>query len=247
MAQRIGSRQHDDIGRVEEVSVDVVDDANALPVKNSFYRRMEVRESDDNAMDGGDVRAFACSLERLMNEIDDNTAFKKISPQWRDGNALPDRICGDESASRFCVVNEVGGFFEPASHVVKIAITGNARENFCHVRFLRGVLKTLADKGRVADDVVDFGRDGSPVDSERVALVNIGVTFQRKKIQITMNNFLGLLNHLQFSNPKGGLSDGNGKVVNFDAKELSYRNFDRIEEFAKLNLRTGVHKEKKVI
>ncbi len=52
-----------------------------------------------------------------------------------------------------------------------------------------------------------------------------------------MNNFLSLLNHLQFSNPKSGLSNGNGKIIYFDAEELSDRNFDKIDKFAKLNLR----------
>ena len=51
-----------------------------------------------------------------------------------------------------------------------------------------------------------------------------------------MNNFLRFLNHLKFSNPKGSLSDGNGKVVNFNALKLRDRNFYRVDEFAKLNL-----------
>ena len=52
-----------------------------------------------------------------------------------------------------------------------------------------------------------------------------------------MNNFLRLLNHLEFCNPKSSLSDGNSKIVNFNAKELPDRNFDRVREFAELNLR----------
>ena len=52
-----------------------------------------------------------------------------------------------------------------------------------------------------------------------------------------MNNLLSLLNHLEFSNPKCGLSNSNGKVVNLDAEELPDRNFDRVDEFAELNLR----------
>ena len=44
------------------------------------------------------------------------------------------------------------------------------------------------------------------------------------------------MNHLQFDNPKGSLSDSNGEVVNLNAEELSDRNFDRIDKLAKLNL-----------
>ena len=52
-----------------------------------------------------------------------------------------------------------------------------------------------------------------------------------------MDNLLCLLNHLEFGNPKSGLSDGDGKVVNLNAEELSDRNFDGIEKIAELNLR----------
>ena len=52
-----------------------------------------------------------------------------------------------------------------------------------------------------------------------------------------MNDFLSLLNHLQFGNPKGGLSDGNSEVVNLNAVKLPDKNFNGVEEFAELNLR----------
>ena len=51
-----------------------------------------------------------------------------------------------------------------------------------------------------------------------------------------MNDFLRLLNHLQFGNPEGSLSDGNGEVVNFDAVKLPDRNFNGVEDVAELNL-----------
>ena len=51
-----------------------------------------------------------------------------------------------------------------------------------------------------------------------------------------MNNFLRFLNHLEFSNPKRGLRDGNREVVNFNAVKLSDRNFNWVDEFAELNL-----------
>ena len=79
---------------------------------------MEVVKTDDDAMNGGDVRALARPFERLVNEIDYDTALEKISPQRRDGNALRDRIGSDKGASSFSAENEVSGFFEPASHVI---------------------------------------------------------------------------------------------------------------------------------
>ena len=51
-----------------------------------------------------------------------------------------------------------------------------------------------------------------------------------------MNNFLRLLNHLEFSDPKSSLSDGNRKIVYLNAIELPDRNFDRIRKFTELNL-----------
>ncbi len=170
-------RQDDDVGRVEQISIDVVDDTNTVAVENPFVRRVEVGKADNDAIDGGDVSTLACPLKSLMNKVDDNAAFEKISPEGRDGNTLPDRISGDERASGFCVVNEVSGFFEPASHVVKVAVTGNAREDVCHVGLLSGRLKTLADKGRVANDEIGLRTNFFPISLQSVALVNIGVRF----------------------------------------------------------------------
>ena len=133
-------------------------------------------------MDGGDVRALARPLERLMNEIDDDTASEEIRPQRWDSNALRDGVGSDKRASSLRAVNKVSGFFEPARNIIKVAITGNARENFCHVRFLRGVLKTFADERRVANDVIDVGSNGSPIKSKRVTFVNVSVAFERQKI-----------------------------------------------------------------
>ena len=82
---------------------------------------MEVSKAYDNAMNGGKVSTLACPLKSLMNEVDDNASFKKISPKGRNGNTLSNRICGDERTSRFCVVNEVGRFLEPARHIIEIA------------------------------------------------------------------------------------------------------------------------------
>lgn len=65
------------------------------PLKNFFGRRVEVDETDDEAMNGGKVFAFARPLERLMNKINYDTTSEKITPQQRDDNSLHDRI-GDE-------------------------------------------------------------------------------------------------------------------------------------------------------
>ena len=236
VAQRIGTRENNDVGGVEEISVDVVDDANRIAAENAFGRRVEVGETDDDAMNGGKVCAFTRPLEGLMSEVDDNAALEKISPKRRDGNALSDRIGGDESASSFGAVNEVGGFLEPASHEVEIAKSGNVGEDVSHVGLLRGSLKTLADKGRIADDEVNVGNNSSPVKLKSVRLVNVGVTFEREEVQIAMNDLPSFLNHLEFGNPESGLSDGNSEVVNLYAVELRDRNFDRVDEFAELNL-----------
>ena len=133
-------------------------------------------------------------------------------------------------------MNEVGGFLEPASHEVEIAESGNVCEDVSHVGLLRGSLKTLADKGRIADDEVNVGNNSSPVKLKSVRLVNVGVTFEREEVQIAMNDLPSFLNHLEFGNPESGLSDGNSEVVNLYAVELRDRNFDRVDEFAELNL-----------
>ncbi|MBR4905165.1 MAG: hypothetical protein IKZ53_10910 [Selenomonadaceae bacterium] len=104
------------------------------------------------------------SFKGLMNEVDDDTAFKKINPKRRNGNALSDRIGSDERASNLRAVNEVSGFLEPTRNIIEIAIAGNALENRCHVRFLRGRLKTFADKGRIPYDIVWLRTDILPIE-----------------------------------------------------------------------------------
>ena len=66
--------------------------------------------------------------------------------------------------------------------------------------------------------------------------MDVGIAFERQEFQVAMNDFLGLLNHLEFGDPQGSLSDGNSEVVNLDAEELSDRNFNGIDKFAELNL-----------
>ena len=51
-----------------------------------------------------------------------------------------------------------------------------------------------------------------------------------------MNNLLRVNHHLEFCNPKGGLRDGNREVVNLYAVKVLNGNFDRVVEFAELNL-----------
>ena len=52
-------RQDDDVGRIEQISIDGFDDMNAVSVKNLFYRSVEVGKADNDAMDGGDVCTIA--------------------------------------------------------------------------------------------------------------------------------------------------------------------------------------------
>lgn len=47
-----------------------------------------------------------------------------------------------------------------------------------------------------------------------------------------MNDFLGLLHHLAFRDPQGGLGHSNSKVVNLNTVELADRYLNRIESSA---------------
>ena len=96
-----------------------------------------------------------------------------------------------------------------------------------------GLHESRANEGRVADDEVNFGRDGFPVEFKGVGLADVGVTFQRQEVKVAVNNFARLLNHLKFGNPKGGLRYGHGEVVNLNAVELSDRNFNGIVDAEK--------------
>ena len=80
-----------------------------------------------------------------------------------------------------------------------------------------------ADKRRVTHDVTKtvISDNNLPVCSQGIPLHNIGITGQRQKIQVHMHDFFRFLHHLAFRNPEGSFRNGHGKVVDFDAIELT--------------------------
>ena len=56
-----------------------------------------------------------------MNKVNDNATAENINSKRRNCNNLCNIICLDENASSFSAVNEIGSFFELASHMVEIA------------------------------------------------------------------------------------------------------------------------------
>ena len=89
----------------------------SIAAENFLDWRVEFSESDNDAMNGGEVWAFARPLKSLMNEIDFDAALEKVSPKRRDGKALTDGISGDEGAGGF-VVDKISGFLVPGGDVV---------------------------------------------------------------------------------------------------------------------------------
>ena len=100
-----------------------------------------------------------------------------IFPHDANAFALHGRIGRQERASSLCALNEVGGFAVPSGNVIKFAVFVVIGKSERHILDLRGRAPLMTDKGRVADDVINVGRDGSPVNLESVALVNICVGF----------------------------------------------------------------------
>ena len=179
-------------------------------------------------MHGGNIGTLARPLKSLMNKIHDNALAEKIFPKRRHGDPLTDRICGDERAGSF-VVNEIGGEFVPRDDVIEVAAPLDARENSIKVGFLFTRTKTPADKRRVADNIINIGREFLPSDAQRIRLMNVGVTFQRKKIQVPMNNLASLNHHLQFRYPQCRLRNRHCKIIYLYPVEIFYRNFYRVD------------------
>lgn len=66
--------------------------------------------------------------------------------------------------------------------------------------------------------------------------MNEGIGSQGQEINVHVDDFLGFLDHLAFGNPQGRLGHGYGKVVDFDAVELTDGDFDGVYEVSQYHL-----------
>ena len=74
-----------------------------------------------------------------------------------------------------------------------------------------------------------MGRDDVlPVEAQGVAFDDVGVAFQGQKVDVHVDDALGLLHHLVFGDPEGRLGDGHRKVVDLDAIELADGHLDGV-------------------
>ncbi len=69
-----------------------------------------------------------------------------------------------------------------------------------------------------------------PVHEESVSLNDERVCCERKKVNLLPHDFLGLVNHLAFGNPKRGFCDRYGKIVYLDSEELADFYVDELVE-----------------
>ena len=222
------------IGRVEQICVNVAGDDFFVAVEDNFGLWIgRGAETDNHAMNMRLLSGFAVPNERSVREIDMIFRREDIFPKRGDGFALRNGISSDKSGAAGRIAHKISGFHVPGGNVVEILDFG---ENFLHIGFLRGILISETDERRVADDKIGLRTNFLPISLQSVGFDDVRVGFQRQKVQIAVNNLLSLLNHLQFGNPKGSLSDCDGKIVNFDAEKLIDRNFYRVDEFAELNL-----------
>ena len=72
--------------------------------------------------------------------------------------------------------------------------------------------------------------------SSRVHFKNVGVRFERQSINVSMNDILSFLQHLQFSNQKSSTSNCTGEVVNLNTEKLRNGNFYGIINITESNL-----------
>ena len=174
----IWSALNENIWRVEQVSVDVVRENFFVAVEDDFLLVIgRGAESDDNAVNVSLLSGFAVPTKSSVSKINVNAVIEQRTPESGNRIALADRIGRHERGVNIFTGRKVSGFLVPAGNVVEVASVLPAVENGVEVGFLRGVHDTSPDEGRVADDVIDAGRDVLPVDSQRIALVNVGIAF----------------------------------------------------------------------
>ena len=87
-----------------------------------------------------------------------------------------------------------------------------------------------SDKRRVPHDIAKLflRHKACPIHPQRIPLHNVCIGLQRQKINIRVNDFLRLPNHLLLGDPKGCFGDSNGKVIDFYAVELANGYLDGI-------------------
>ena len=78
---------------------------------------------------------------------------------------------------------------------------------------------------RVAHYVVQLilGNNTLPINTKRVAFYNVGIRFEREKVEGHINDFFRLLHHLAFGNPKSGFGNRYSEIVDFDPVKLTDR------------------------
>ena len=73
-----------------------------------------------------------------------------------------------------------------------------------------------------------LGNNALPIYPQGVGLGDVGVGFQRQKVQGHVDYIFGFLHHLAFCNPEGSLCHGDGEVVDLNAIELSNGHLDGV-------------------
>ena len=124
--------------------------------------------------------------------------------------------------------HEVGGFLVPAGDVIEIAGIPPAREDSVNIVGLLVRFFACATIGRVADDEIDFWGEGLPIKARGIGGYDGNVFDKGQFGQVAIDNPRGLALHLNIGNAKGKTSHGYGEGINFDAIELTRRNFDRV-------------------
>ena len=89
--------------------------------------------------------------------------------------ALTDRICADEGATNIRALNKICRFSVPRGDIINLAGFRTFRINVAHIGFLFGILSGVTAIRRVADYVIDFGREGLPIDAQGVGFDNRSV------------------------------------------------------------------------
>ena len=64
--------------------------------------------------------------------------------------------------------------------------------------------------------------------------MNVGIAFQRQKVDVLTHNSLSFGKHLRLANPQSRGGDSYGKIVDFDAVELVDAHLDRAFKYTKL-------------
>ena len=193
-------------------------------------------EPGDDHGDSGDDPGLGVPFEAGAGELDMPSVIDQRFEQCYDRLALADAVRGYEREFGAWFHAILGGFAEPAGHIVQVSVVLVGPDESHVLALFVGFLR-LSDERRVAHHVIAFhaGQERVPVESKRICFENVRGVRERES-RHAADDATGVVEHLLFSDPQCGSCHGAGETVDFDSVEMVDGHLDVVDGVAHVEL-----------